>query len=263
MIEDGKIYCRKNSLTSSTNGIYIGTDGIALGANNVLKLSNDGTFYAEKGYLGGTGGFVLERDKLYHGKSSISDDKAGIYLGTDGIALGKDSKFKVTTNGVITAISGTIGGATIQSDSIRASNGNWWINSDGKAHFEDVYINNVNTGSSFGGVSLSTNGTYGAFENGFLANSSFVLNGGALGDFDKLVVNNITAGNIRNTGVLNDYATVNSLNNAIERIDALENKTSHWRQVEVVIPPILYTTNNDGAVNHVWASTNQLYFMST
>ena len=263
VIEDGKIYCRKNSLTSSTNGIYIGTDGIALGANNVLKLSNDGTFYAEKGYLGGTGGFVLERDKLYHGKSSISDDKAGIYLGTDGIALGKDSKFKVTTNGVITAISGTIGGATIQSDSIRASNGNWWINSDGKAHFEDVYINNVNTGSSFGGVSLSTNGTYGAFENGFLANSSFVLNGGALGDFDKLVVNNITAGNIRNTGVLNDYATVNSLNNAIERIDALENKTSHWRQVEVVIPPILYTTNNDGAVNHVWASTNQLYFMST
>ncbi len=193
VIEDGKIYCRKNSLTSSTNGIYIGTDGIALGANNVLKLSNDGTFYAEKGYLGGTGGFVLERNKLYHGKSSISDDKAGIYLGTDGIALGKDSKFKVTTNGVITAISGTIGGATIQSDSIRASNGNWQIDSDGKASFKNVLISGVRPNSSFGGVTYDGSTTYGGFSGGFRAGNSFGLDGGALSNFNDLVIRNITA----------------------------------------------------------------------
>ena len=257
VIEDGKIYCRKNSLTSSPNGIYIGTDGIALGANNVLKLSNDGTFYAEKGYLGGTGGFVLERNKLYHGKSSISDDKAGIYLGTDGIALGKDSKFKVTTNGVITAISGTIGGATIQSDSIRASNGKWRIDSDGKAHFEDVYIDNVHTGSSFGGVSLDTNGTYGAFENGFLANSSFVLNGGALQDFnnsveqkisvdyinDKLLKckNLFTDGKINVDGIETQNIKTNGLNaydlkaNNISVTDLTVNgKHANWKWINII-----------------------------
>ncbi len=193
VIEDGKIYCRKNSLTSSTNGIYIGTDGIALGANNVLKLSNDGTFYAEKGYLGGTGGFVLERNKLYHGKSSISDDKAGIYLGTDGIALGANSVFKVTPQGDLTAKSGTIGGATIRNDSIRASNGNWQIDSDGKASFKNVFISGVRPNSSFGGVTYDGSTTYGGFSGGFRAGNSFGLDGGALSNFNDLVIRNITA----------------------------------------------------------------------
>lgn len=231
MIEDGKIYCQKNSLASSANGVYIGTDGIALGANNVLKLSGDGTFYAEKGYLGGTSGFVLEKNKLYHGKSSISDAKAGIYLGTDGIALGANSVFKVTPQGDITARSGTIGGARISNDSIRAENGNWWINSNGKASFDDVHISNVHSGSSFGGVSYNGSTTRGEFGGGFWADNSFRLQGDALGNFNDLVVNNITAENVKNTGVLNGYATTDSLNNAIKRINTLENKTSHWEKV--------------------------------
>ncbi len=252
VIEDGKIYCRKNSLTSSTNGIYIGTDGIALGANNVLKLSNDGTFYAEKGYLGGTGGFVLERNKLYHGKSSISDDKAGIYLGTDGIALGANSVFKVTPQGDLTAKSGTIGGATIRNDSIRASNGKWWINSDGKAHFEDVYIDNVNTGSSFGGVSLSTNGTYGEFGNGFLARNSFALQGGALGDFDKLVENKVsvdyindkllkcnnlfTDGKINVSGIDVEYLNADNLNVQFANIisGSIKGHSVEWKWINYI-----------------------------
>ena len=163
IIEDGKIYCKKNSLTSNADGVYIGTDGIALGANNVLKLTSNGTFYAEKGYIGGTNGFVIDKNKLYNGKSSISDAKNGIYLGTDGIALGANNVFKVTPQGYVTAKSGTIGGATIQSDSIRASNGNWWINSNGQASFEDVYINNVRNGSYFGSVGYNDGITWGNF----------------------------------------------------------------------------------------------------
>lgn len=234
IIEDGKIYCKKNSLTSSTNGIYIGTDGVALGANNMLKLTSDGTFYAEKGYLGGTKGFVLEKNKLYNGKPSISDAANGIYLGTDGIALGANNLFKVTQQGYMTAKSGTIGGATIQNDSIRASNGNWWISSNGQASFKDVYINNVRSGSSFGGVTFDGSGTYGGFGNGFWAGHSFGLDGGALNNFNDLVVNNITADRIKaraiEAGFITadtisaNYATIGELNAAVARIGTLEAK---------------------------------------
>ena len=163
IIEDGKIYCKKKTLTLNTNGVYIGTDGIALGANNVFKVTSDGTFYAEKGYIGGTNGFTLEKKKLYNGKSSISDASNGIYLGTDGIALGANNVFKVTPQGIVTAKSGTIGGATIQSDSIRASNDNWWIASNGSASFKNVYINGVQNGSQFGSVNYNNGTTWGNF----------------------------------------------------------------------------------------------------
>ena len=92
------------------------------------------------GITGPTGAGKLEKNKLYNGKSSISDSSNGIYLGTDGIALCANSIFRVTPQGNLTAKSGTIGGATIQSDSIRASNDNWWIASDGSASFKNVYI---------------------------------------------------------------------------------------------------------------------------
>lgn len=255
IIEDGKIYCKKNSLTSNADGVYIGTDGIALGANNVLKLTGNGTFYAEKGYLGGTNGFVLEKNKLYNGKSSISDTKNGIYLGTDGIALGANNVFKVTPQGYVTAKSGTIGGATIQSDSIRASNGNWWINSNGQSSFTDTYINNVRSGSTFGGVVFNGAGTYGGFGNGFWAGNSFGLDGGALNNFNDLVVNNITADRVKaraiEAGFITadtisaNYATIGALDAAVARIGTLEVKrikaedltfqgsNVHWEKVYV------------------------------
>lgn len=149
VIKNGKVYCGKDSLTSNANGVYIGTDGIALGAKNVLKLISDGTLYAEKGYLGGENGFVLEKNKLYNGKSSISDTSNGIYLGTDGIALGADNVFSVTPKGYLTTKYGSIGGATITNNSIHASNNNWWIGSDGSASFKNVTITDNSTfGSS-------------------------------------------------------------------------------------------------------------------
>lgn len=163
IIEDGKIYCLKKSLTSNSNGVYIGTDGIALGSNNVLKLTNDGTFYAEKGYIGGTNGFVIEKNKLYNGKSSISDSANGVYIGTDGIALGSNNVFKVTSQGHATMKSGLIGGATIQNDSIRASNDNWWIASNGSASFKNVHISGVQYGSSFGSIGYDNGTTWGSF----------------------------------------------------------------------------------------------------
>ena len=48
VIEDGKIYCQKNSITSSANGVYIGTDGIALGANKRAKTYERRNFLCRK-----------------------------------------------------------------------------------------------------------------------------------------------------------------------------------------------------------------------
>lgn len=293
IIEDGKIYCLKNSLASNANGVYIGTDGIALGANNVLKLTNDGTFYAEKGYIGGTNGFVIEKNKLYNGKPSISDAANGIYLGTDGIALGANSLFKVTPQGYLTARSGEIGGSIFTNDSIHSSNNKWWINSNGQASFEDVYINNVRSGSSFGGVTYNGAGTYGSFGNGFWAGSSFGLQGGALSNFNDLVVRNITADLVRaraiDAGFITadtisaNYATITSLNAAVARIGTLEAKKIraedlifqgnrvHWEKVNVVTS-FGYTTSpgfvksdgsTDSAITAVEEHTKEVYVMST
>lgn len=140
-----KLYSKKDSLSSNTDGVYIGTDGIALGANSKFKALPDGTLYAEKGYLGGTNGFVLETKKIYNGKSTFSDTSNGVYIGTDGIALGADNVFSVTSQGYLTAKYGSIGGAVITNNSIHASNDNWWISSDGSASFKNVTITGMST----------------------------------------------------------------------------------------------------------------------
>ena len=51
-------------------------------------------------------------------KQSLTDANNGLYLGTDGIALGPSSKFKVTNKGELTATFGTIGGFEITSDAL-------------------------------------------------------------------------------------------------------------------------------------------------
>lgn len=202
-IESGKLYNNKNSLTSNADGVYIGTDGIALGTNNKFKALSDGTLYAEKGYLGGTNGFVLETKKIYNGKSTFSDTSNGIYLGTDGIALGADNVFSVTPQGYLTAKYGSIGGAVITNNSIHASNNNWWISSDGSASFKNVTI----TGNS---SSLNVGGGFG-------------VTGTALNNFNDLVANKVTANYIDAAVQLSaNYATINSLDAVSARVGTLE-----------------------------------------
>ncbi len=251
VIEDGKIYCQKNSITSSANGVYIGTDGIALGANNVLKLTNDGTFYAERGYLGGTNGFVLEQHKLYSGKSSISDAANGIYLGTDGIALGANSAFQVTPYGDLTAKSGTIGGARISNNSIRSENNKWWINSDGRASFEDVHISNVRSGSSFGGIGYNDGTTWGNFSGSsyFGSNVASPFNGTCIEHIKSLAEETID-NNYINTKLLqcenftNMQQGFNNLSTKIKTKDLtanavstsqlkLDNRTAQWKWINI------------------------------
>ena len=77
---------------------------------NSSGVNITGTVNATAGYIGnGSQGFLISSKSISNGKSSLSDSNNGIYIGTDGIALG--TKFKVDSQGNLTASSGTFTGA--------------------------------------------------------------------------------------------------------------------------------------------------------
>lgn len=117
------IYNGMTSMSDAThNGIYLGTDGIALGQGK-FKVTKNGELTARSGYIGnGSSGFTIGDTYIRNGMTSLTDAaNNGIYLGTNGIALGKGA-FKVTNAGVITATSGTIGGFTLSGSAIYTKN---------------------------------------------------------------------------------------------------------------------------------------------
>lgn len=97
------------------NGIYVGTDGIALGKGN-FKVTSSGDITAKSGTIGG---FTITATSLYNGMTSFNDTTHnGVYIGTDGIALGKGN-FQVTANGDLYANNGYFLGL-VQASSIRS-----------------------------------------------------------------------------------------------------------------------------------------------
>lgn len=166
-IETNKAYTNgKNSLTSKNDGVYLGTDGIALGANSPFKVTSDGTITAIKGNIGGW----EITDKNIYNKIVFTGNKANNSTGMgytdtarDLAFWAGDGKFLVKNTGYVHAEYGNIGGATIRNDSIRASNDNWWVNSDGSASFKNVYISGVQYGSSFGSIGYNNGITWGSF----------------------------------------------------------------------------------------------------
>lgn len=83
-----------------------------------FKVSSTGRITATEGTIGG---FSIKSTKLYNGKTTLTANTSGVYIGTDGISLGAGSTFKVTTEGKLTAISGTIGGFTLGSTNFTGS----------------------------------------------------------------------------------------------------------------------------------------------
>jgi hypothetical protein len=120
---------QKASLTDSNSGVHIGTDGIALGASSVFKVTNAGALTATSGVVGGwTLGSTLSSTNILldpatpkitlGSKATLTDANTGAYIGTDGIALGASSVFKVEDDGTLTATAGTIGGWTLSSTTL-------------------------------------------------------------------------------------------------------------------------------------------------
>ena len=191
------IYSDNNSLTFDRNGLVI-TNGVNTftvnpNSNTLLSLSSKskqllyatkdgdlvfaGRLYGESGKIGG---WTLSSGKIYGGTAS------------SGVSV---MQVPVTGN-------------------------TWVFAAGGKSH--DDYSScpfRVNAAGelyakigSFGNVVSNTKGTSGNFNNGFSADSSFGVTGGARTDFDNLVVKNITAENIMATNVLANYVTANTLN---------------------------------------------------
>ena len=145
-----------NIVISSSNFFLGGESTFVSGSNDKLEISSSnfhldddgsvtmaGTITAEAG--GTIGGFSIGSTALSVGtganfvaldssnkklrigaKASLTDSNTGVHIGTDGIALGANSVFKVTNAGAvsagnITATGGTIGGFTITDSKIESS----------------------------------------------------------------------------------------------------------------------------------------------
>ena len=161
----------KSAKNASQVGFYLGTDGFALGGTTsmwILKenapvksdqlydktgainedwfeqrsISNfqvqpNGMFYARRGYIGnGRDGWQIGNTFIRNKKRNINDttDASGVYIGTQGIALGRTNEinsetgqttetlknaFQVTAAGDLTATKGTIANWIISTNSIR------------------------------------------------------------------------------------------------------------------------------------------------
>lgn len=146
VIGSGCIYNGKTSSTSTTQGIYISPSIIVIGAGSSsrIKLESDGKMTANnvdlsgkitatEGYIGGSTGFTINSTSITNGKTAYDETtNNGVYIGTDGIGLGK-GKFYVTKNGALTATNATITGTvTATSGEI----GGWSLNS-GKIYAGD------------------------------------------------------------------------------------------------------------------------------
>lgn len=162
----------------SENGAIKGKN-FAVDSNGNAYIRGDstveGTIIANKGYIGGIGGFHIEAGKLYSGMdtfpeqpTSISKDK-NVYIGTDGIALG-GGNFRVDPNGKLYANSGTfsgtiyadggtIGGWQISANSLSNRDGSISLNPDGLKLGNQLNVDNQGN-ATFGGKLSAATGSF-------------------------------------------------------------------------------------------------------
>lgn len=95
--EAGKIEIKSNRFSLSSTNCTISDDGTIKATNCDLS----GKITASSGTIGG---FTIGTSSIYNGKSSLSASDSGIYIGTDGIAIGKYNSgpaFKITKDGEV------------------------------------------------------------------------------------------------------------------------------------------------------------------
>lgn len=140
-ITDSKIYSGNSSTKVCVMQIPTSTDTIvfAAGSSPYQDYSSSPFYVKADGYLfsssGKIGGFDITKTYISNTKKTYKDANDGVYIGTDGIGLGKE-KFYVTkygeliaTNakitGKITSTEGEIGGWTIGQNAISGVNGSY------------------------------------------------------------------------------------------------------------------------------------------
>lgn len=97
--------------SSSQNVFTANSDGIIIQGNATVT----GKIQATSGFIGSSeaNGFKITSTYIANKKTSRTDANAGVYIGTDGIALGANSAFMVTNAGVVTAKNLNLNGGSI------------------------------------------------------------------------------------------------------------------------------------------------------
>lgn len=124
------------SLLSSKFSLFAGNKEVF--KCTAAGIEVNGKITATSGYIGdSSNGFTISARSIFNGMGNINSGASGIYIGTDGIALG-GGRFKVTSAGAISAanmtLTGTlnIGGSTISASTLRSgaqsayNNGGYW-----------------------------------------------------------------------------------------------------------------------------------------
>ena len=127
-ITSSAIYKTKTTYSDSNAGVYVGTDGIGLGAGK-FYVTSAGALTAKSGTIGG---FTIGTSSIYKTKTSYSSTTAGVYIGTDGIGLGAGT-FYVTSAGKLYASNATITG-TITSSNVNITGGSLKIPTSGSGY---------------------------------------------------------------------------------------------------------------------------------
>lgn len=174
-ITEKAILSGKTSLNDSSNGIYIGTDGISLGTNNNgCTLLSNGNVQFNSGIIGP---WNIESSSIWKGNSSFGN-AGGMYFGTNGLSI--TDKFKVSNTGSIIANLGSIGPWTLDNTSIWKGNNTFgnvysmYFGNNGLSITDKFKV--TNTGvitASNGNFSGTINAISGTFQNGIFSNCTF------------------------------------------------------------------------------------------
>ena len=208
LIVGGDIYSANYKTSSNKNsgnaGTHINlTDGTfeysskTTGKKRLWMLGDtlevNGTIQAQRGHIGcddnGNGGFIIESLKMYNGKNGRTVDAAGIYLGTDGIGLGRTTVY-TTTGSPITKSMFEVD----SSGNLYAGN----VNVKGRVYAESGYIGNGTNGFTINSTSI-INGKSSLYDNAagiYLGTDGIALGANNVFSVTKAGVINATSGYI-------------------------------------------------------------------
>lgn len=155
---------RDNSVSLRTDELTLGSKFYVNAADGSMRLGNGAVEGNRKHWIVNTLG---EESYIAYGTNRFNDS-SGVYVGTDGIRLGR--YFNVDSRGNLEASSGIVGGWEIEDDAISSGNirlqaggsithtgGRWEISQNGSAYFKDI---TANTGGTIGGWQIRPNGLF-------------------------------------------------------------------------------------------------------
>lgn len=195
---NNSVYISTNKITLGSK-VYIDDEGLVRLGRHAVSDEDEESINKKYWTINGE-----ENGESYisYNTTKFNTDSTSVYIGTDGISLGKN-KFYVDNTGILTAKKGFIGGWEFNSTSIFKDNiyinsggsikhqneneSNWGIEKNGYAYFKNVFLSGVNDGSSFGQMNLTDGSNF------YGSASSAPFQTGCLTHIDSLIVNKVTA----------------------------------------------------------------------